>query len=55
MKMSGHQGPYKTAGLTFAQNTATPLKQIIAVGAVPENLPAFDASSDNVMQRSRCI
>jgi len=26
MKVIGHQGPCKTAGLTFAQNTAKPLK-----------------------------
>jgi hypothetical protein len=32
-----------------------PLQKIIAIGVLPENLPALDASGDNVMQRSRPI
>jgi len=31
------------------------LQKIIAIGVLPENLPALDASNDNVMQRSRPI
>ncbi len=32
-----------------------PLQKIIAVGVLPENLPALDPANDNVMQRSRPI
>jgi hypothetical protein len=52
MKVIGHQGPCKTAGLTVAQNTAKPIQKIIAVAVAPENLPALDSSDDDVMQRS---
>ena len=55
MKVIGHQGPCKTAGLTVAQNTANPIQKIIAVAVVPENLPALDSSDDDVMQHSRGI
>jgi hypothetical protein len=51
MKVIGHQGPCKTAGLTVAQNTAKPIQKIIAVAVVPENFPALDSSDDDMMQR----
>ena len=55
MKVIGHQGPCKTAGLTVAQNTAKPIQKIIAVAVVPENLPALDSSDDDMMQRTRSV
>ena len=55
LKVIGHQGSCKTAGLTVAQNTANPIQKIIAVAVVPENLPALDSSDDDMMQRSRGI
>jgi hypothetical protein len=55
MKVIGHQGPCKTAGLTVAQNTAKPIQKIIAVAVVAENLPPIDPSNDDVMQRSSGI
>ena len=30
-------------------------QKIIAIGVLPENLPALDAANDNLMQRSRPI
>ena len=47
--------PRITAGLAVAQNTPKPLQKIIAIGVLPENLPALDAANDNGMQRSRPI
>jgi hypothetical protein len=55
MKVIGHQGPCKTAGLTVAQNTAKPIQKIIAVAVVPENLPALDSSDNDMVQCSRGI
>jgi hypothetical protein len=55
MKMIGHQGPRRTAGLAIPQNTAKPLQKIIAIGVVPENIPALDPANDNVMQSSKPI
>jgi hypothetical protein len=55
MKIIGHQGPSKTARPTVAQNTREPLQKIIAIGVLPEYLPALDPSNDNVMQRSKPI
>jgi hypothetical protein len=55
MKVIGHQSPFKTAGLTAAQNTAKTIQKVTAVAVVPENLPPLDPSNDDVMQRSRGI
>jgi hypothetical protein len=38
-------------GLAMAQDSVDPLEKIIAVGVVPENLPALNPLNDNVMQR----
>jgi len=48
----GHQRPGKAAGLAPAQNTTKPVQKIIAIGTIPENLPALDASHHNVVQRT---
>jgi hypothetical protein len=53
--MTLFNGLRTTAGLTVAPNAAKPHEQIIAVGVVPENLPALDAANDGVMQRARGI
>jgi hypothetical protein len=42
-------------GLAIAQDSADPLEKIIAVGVIPENLPALNPANDNVLQRPRCI
>ena len=53
--MIGHQGPAKAERLTLAKNATKSVKKIIAVGVVPENLPALDASHDDMVQRPLCI
>ena len=55
MKMIGHQGPCKTAGLAVPQDTAQPLQKVVAIPVVPENLPPLDASRDDMVQGSQCI
>ena len=52
MEMIGHQGPGKAGGLPLAQNTTQSLQKIIAIGIIPENLPALDAYHHDVVQRT---
>ena len=44
-----------TAGPTLALNTTKPVQKIIAVGVVTENLPALDATANDIVPGTRCI
>jgi len=43
------QGPRKAERLALTKNAPKPVRKIIAVGVVPENLPPLDPSHDDMM------
>jgi hypothetical protein len=55
VKVAGHQGPCETGSPALTQNGTQPVEEIISVVIVVEYLPPFDATHDDVMQRSRRV
>jgi hypothetical protein len=55
MKVVGDQGPGIASSRRFNQDSTQPGDKIIPVGVIIEYFPAFDATADYVVERSRAI
>jgi len=53
--MVGHQSPCVTGGLGFTQDILQPPEKIAAVGILPIDLAAFDATANCMVQSTRGI
>ena len=55
MKVVWNQGPSVAARLTLPDNPSQPIQEIITVPGVAKNLPALQATRDDVVKRPRRI